>query len=262
MADTLTVATLNSWKCDGEYRKRVGIITGQACDLKPDILLMQEAFIAPEMGLNTAERVADALGYNLALHPARTYPRRVEGEKTPSSSGLAILSRGTITDSRIIPLESDKMDGERISQIAEIEIDGLRVLAINMHLTFLEDGDPMRQREMEQTLEALPDLSVFDLAVMGGDFNCPPDSPPMQWLLNEAPIEITECCQSAGLAFNTIEHDWTDGPAQIDYLCRVGPSAFKIARVRRVFDVTDPEHGILPSDHYGVWAKLSRKERG
>jgi endonuclease/exonuclease/phosphatase family metal-dependent hydrolase len=251
-----TIVTLNSWKCDGDYRKRVEIITRQALDLRPDILLLQEAFIAPELGLSTAQTVADALGYHCAIHPARTYPRRVDGEKTPSSSALAILTSGDILSSEKIALESDKEDGERISQIAEINLEESRILIVNTHLTYLEDADPMRQREMEQTLAALPDLTGYDLAVMGGDFNCPPDSPPMKWLLNDAPIPVTEACQASGLAFNTIDHDWTDGPAQIDYLCKIGGGDYRFGRVRRTFDVVDPEHDILPSDHYGIWTKF------
>jgi len=257
MADRVTAATLNTWKGDGDYRRRVELICDKAKTLCLDILLLQESFEATALGLDTAKAVSDALGFSMAIQRARLKEREVEGVWGETGSGLAILTRGKILSDTRIALDADAEDGERISQAVEIALDGLNMLIVNTHLTYLKNADAMRRRELEQTLTALPDLSQYDLVLMGGYLNCRPDSAPIQWLLGEAPVAVEEACAATGMFFNTVERDGGRS-RQIDYLFRLGNSDFRFNRVRRVFDGRDLETDILPSDHFGVWARLTR----
>ena len=259
---TFTVCTLNTWKCDGRYRDRLELMTAEACRLRPDILLLQEAFAAPSLGLDTAAHLARALGYGFAVAPARAKPRLFEGAAVDSVSGLAVLSRGDIRSSRTVPLSDDARDGERISQVVELVLDGLRLLLVNMHLVYLPDCDDLRRVEMEETFAALPPLDDYDAAILAGDFNCAPDSAPIRWLLEESGLRIADACAAAGADFITREQGSTRPAMRMDdiFLLETGKeSRFRVDRVERVFQTPDPTLGILPSDHYGVLATLERR---
>lgn len=262
----LSITTLNTWKCDGRYAERLELMAAGLARLRPDVLLLQEAFAAPAAGLDTAAHLARALGYRYAVAEARVKQRRLGGQWLDSSSSLAALTRGAIRDSRAVKLSGDPEDGERLSQIVEIEIDSARLLVANLHLTYLPDRDALRRTELEETLAALPDPASFDAALLAGDFNCPPNSPPMAWLLQESGFRVTDPCAEAGKHFVTHERQPDLGrPAQrIDYVLQIeDPAAMAplaIASVDRVLDVPDPALGITPSDHYGVSVTLARRE--
>jgi len=261
-----SLTTLNTWKCDGRYTDRLGLMTGALCRMRPDILLLQEAFAAPAADAGTAEHLAAALGYALAAVPARAKRRSLDGRWLDSTSGLAVLTRGTIRDSRAVPLPAPEADGERVSQIAEIELDGARLLIVNVHLTYLPEEDGTRRREIADTLAALPDISGFDATLMAGDFNCPPDSAPMRWLMTDSGFDVTDPCLAEGKEFVThVAQPDLGRPAQrIDYALQIerpdAPSALSIGQVARVLDAPDPVLGITPSDHYGVSVTLRRRK--
>lgn len=256
---SFTVCTLNTWKCDGRYRDRLALMEAEARRLRPDILLLQEAFAAPSLGLDTTMRVAGALGHDFAGAPARAKLRGFEGAAVASISGLAVLSRGDIQSSRAVPLPEDARDGERIAQIVEIMLHGRRLLVVNMHLVYLPDRDDLRRAELEATLAALPPLDRYDAAVMAGDFNCPPDSPPIRWLMEQSGRRVVDACTAAGVEFITHEKSRSRPAQRIDYifLLETGSGAgVRIATAGRVFETRDPALGILPSDHYGVLARI------
>ena len=167
---TLSVITLNTWKCDGRYRDRLRLMAAEAKRLSPDILLLQEAFSAPATATtpsaDTAAHLAETLSCALAIEPARDKIREFEGATVQSRSGLAILSRGEIRSSRAVTLPVPEKDDDRISQIAEIDIDGVRLLVVNTHLTHVRDQDSLRQQEIAATLAALPPLEGYDAVLV------------------------------------------------------------------------------------------------
>ena len=256
-ADPFTVCTLNTWKCDGRYRDRLGLMAAEARRLVPDVLLLQEAFAAPALGLDTAAHLARTLGCGFAGAPARAKSRDFEGTPVDSISGLAVLSRGAVRSSRAVPLQADARDGERISQVVELTLDGARLLVVNMHLVYLPDRDDLRREQIEATLAALPPLDRYDAAILAGDFNCPPDSVPIRWLLTESGHRVTDACAAAGADFITREANARRPAQRIDriFLVETGAApAVRVSKVERVFETRDPALGILPSDHYGVMA--------
>lgn len=261
---SLSVVTLNTWKCDGDYRSRLRAMAAEARRLSPDILMLQEAFAAPASegtgDADTAAHLALAMNCGFAGAPARDKEREFEGKSVRSISGLAVIGRGEIATSRSVPLPAPPEDDERISQIVEMTVDGKRLLAVNTHLTHVADADDARQEEIEKTLAALPPLDDFDAALLAGDFNCPPDSGPIRWLLNEAAIKAIDVCAEAGADMITRDTSSHHPPRQIDFifLLETGKGTpVAIDGVRRVFDTPDPASRVLPSDHYGVMAEIT-----
>jgi endonuclease/exonuclease/phosphatase family metal-dependent hydrolase len=254
MAD-ITVLTLNSWKGDGDYPKRLELIRHGIATLRPDICLLQESLAAGALGWDTAEHLAEALGYRLAFAPARDKKRLIDGHPVVSQSGLALLTRGRIGTGRTVPLPDAPEDGERIAQIVEVTLAGARLLVVNIHLTYLPGRDELRQAELAAALAALPPLVGYDAAILGGDFNCPPDSAPIRWLLSEPDRAVTDT--AAGAGFITHEASSSRPAQRIDYIFLIdaGRPARAIETIR-VLDAPDPETGLLPSDHYGVLSRI------
>ncbi len=260
----ITVVTLNSWKGDGRYRDRLRLMAAEAKRLSPDILLLQEAFSAPATtttgAADTAPHLAKTLNCGYAAAPSRDKERDFEGTMVRSLSGLAILSRGKIASSLTVALPAPDEDDERISQIAEIEIDGARLLIVNTHLTHVLDRDDSRLAEIAATLAALPPLESYDAALFAGDFNCPPDSPPIQWLLGKSGVRVTDVCAAAGVDFITNAGSARRPPRRIDHIFLLetsGSPRVIVEETRRVFENRDATLDILPSDHYGVLTRIA-----
>ncbi|MGA0314279.1 MAG: endonuclease/exonuclease/phosphatase family protein [Alphaproteobacteria bacterium] len=252
---SVTIATLNTWKGEGAYTHRVQLIKEQAREIQPDIFFLQETLKTNTLGLDTSEFLANRLNLSTASQPARQKKRMVENAFVDSTSGLSVLTRGQILSNKRFELESDQADGERISQFVEIKLEGLLLLAINTHLTFLKNSDGIRLRELKQTLEAIENSQKYDLVILGGDFNCTPDSKPIAWLQTSAPIVFEEACRSMGARIHTVERK--NRLDQIDYIFQLKGKKFRFESVRRVFDIWCPNRKTFPSDHFGVCTKLS-----
>jgi len=252
---SLKICTLNTWKCDGRYRDRLKLMAAETARIKPDILMLQEAFAAGED--DTAATLAAAMDGTVAAAPARDKERDFGGRTVRSTSGLAFITTGEIVSSRAVSLPVPDADDNRISQIAEIEIGGKRLLAVATHLTHITEADSERQAEIEATLAALPDLSGYDAALFAGDFNCRPETPPIRWLLEESGVGAIDVCAAAGMEIVTRDTSSRYPPCRIDHIFLLDTgSPVAIDRVTRVYDTRDPTLGIFPSDHYGVMAEL------
>ena len=251
----ISFVTLNTWKGDGAYIDRIKLIREQAAHLKADIMLLQEVFEAESCGYNTAKYLAENLGMAFAAQPARRKVRRVGNAGIITSSGLAVLTRGKIISNDLLTLDSDPIDGERISQFVEIKLKNIHILVVNTHLTHLENRDQLRIEQLTQTLNCLGNTEKYDLIVLGGDLNCFPDSKPVSWLHDTHLIETQEACHHLGKSFGTINSGADQ--KQVDYIFKLGNSRFQLEDVRRVFDRSCPTKNIYPSDHFGVWARFS-----
>ena len=245
VADRVNIATLNTWKGSKPYLQRLELICNQARLLSPNILLLQEALEVPTLGYDTADSVSNMLGYKLVIQSARLKERKISGSLYKSSSNLSILTRGQIVSSIHITLSTDDAEGERISQVAEIILDNMRILVVNIHLTYLPKADCLRRQELEDTIRCLPPIGNFDLAIMGEDFNSAPESPEIKWLLTETPFLVEEACMTKSTPITTVERDEYQ-PQQIDYLFKLGTSKLKFSKVHRVFDQPHKDSGLMP----------------
>ena len=57
-SDTLSLITLNTWKCDGDYPRRLTLMRRELARLDPDILALQEVFVDAESQVGTAATLA------------------------------------------------------------------------------------------------------------------------------------------------------------------------------------------------------------
>tara|TARA_R110002110_G_scaffold138495_2_gene324419 strand:- start:1745 stop:2275 length:531 start_codon:yes stop_codon:yes gene_type:complete len=112
----ISIVTLNTWKGDGDYRRRMVATVDLLAGLEPDIVLLQEAFAVPSRRISTAKTLSSALGLHCAYHPAREKTRSFEGQDVLSQSGLAVLARNQILSSRAVTVPADARDGERIAR--------------------------------------------------------------------------------------------------------------------------------------------------
>ncbi|WP_420563155.1 endonuclease/exonuclease/phosphatase family protein [Thalassobaculum sp.] len=230
----MRILTWNTWKNAPPYRARLEAMISAAAAARPDIVLLQEAFVGG--GCDTAASIAGALGMRCLAAPARPKPRPSEdGTMVDSTNGLALLSREAASAHRVIALPPHPDDPDRIAQIARI--DGLDV--VNLHLTHLTDGDHLRR---DQILRVLDVLDPEAPTLLGGDLNAEPGDAALGALL------------AAGFRDLAAERpEPTMAGRRIDFLsARSLPPASATTRLVGA----EPVDGVAGSDHAGVLAEL------
>ncbi len=261
----LSIITLNTWKCDGEYRVRLRLMAEGLAALKPDIVLLQECFSAKDSEANTAQHLAETLGLNGYFQSAREKVREFEGKNDVTHSGLAVLSRYSLEPVSAIHLPSDPADGQRVAQFVSVKTDDSPILVVNTHLTYLPDAHELRTKEMQMIVTRIREDQDHDTAILGGDFNALPDSPVIKWLTGlrnlhaidlgaagsnnqAAPTKLEKKGDNKGTALNRIDY--------LFLIPRGRKSRFEIASSDVVLNTPDPLTGQFPSDHLGVRAIL------
>ncbi|MDZ4317608.1 MAG: endonuclease/exonuclease/phosphatase family protein [Phenylobacterium sp.] len=242
----MRIVTLNTWKNEGQYERRLALMAEGLGELEPDVVCLQECFQAD--GFDTARHLADALGLDAALAPARHKLRAHQGRRIESASGLAILRRNGALASGRLALPSDPADGERIGQWADVA-PGLRVL--NLHLTHLRgpQASSLRAAQLAKALAAArrPGAGL----IVAGDLNAPADAP-----------DLAQIAAALDLAAAPTLQGERDGhpayPGAIDHLALVDSGGWAIRRRFRALDRPDAE-GWHPSDHAAVVADLERR---
>lgn len=240
----MRVVTLNTWKGDGAYAARLTAMTEGLARLQPDVVLLQEVFDAPSLGLHTGARLADHLGLHAIHLPLRDKKRSVEGLQAESRSGLSVLSRHPIRDSLSIPLPSHAKDGERAALVAEITTPSGPLTVTNLHLTHLDEPD-LRQRQLTAAQLVAKRAGT---ALIGGDFNAAIESFALEkngW---------RDCRTELGQAARSTLVGHPDGPC-LDHLLWSGhgrtPKSWRIDLDR----VTADGHPMF-SDHCAVVVEM------
>jgi len=258
--DTVTVVTLNTWKCDGDYFARVQAIAEGLKALDADIVLLQEVFASADGAIHTGEAVRERLRLPHVHAPARRKARALAGHDLESTSGLSVLTRLPVTEDDVLALPSDPADGERIAQIVTLDWNGGPLVVVNTHLTHLAGADALRIRQLAAIAEAVPEGVP---AIMGGDMNAEPDDAPIRWLHEDSGLTVADAWGAAGGPQPTLTATdrTTLSEGCIDYLfalARDGSAALAITEAGRVLDTPDPATGTMPSDHAGVRAVFRR----
>lgn len=186
----MRIVSLNTWKCDGAYRQRLGLMAEGLAALAPDVLLLQEVFATEDGEVDTATFLARALAMHVAVAPARCKPRWIEGQSRLSTSGLAVLSRYSLPSWKVLELPSDEADGERIALLASISQGKQEMWLANLHLTHLPEAGILRTRQLQSCLTALAALAGKTPCLIGGDFNAAASSPELACFL-QAPWRLT-----------------------------------------------------------------------
>jgi endonuclease/exonuclease/phosphatase family metal-dependent hydrolase len=244
---SLRVVSLNVWKNDGDFPRRLAGVITFLREVRPDIVCLQECFAAPDLRVDVAQILAEAIGLAGFAAPARKKVRLHRATPVSSSSGLAVLARAAPV-LETLRLPDDPRDGERIAQRAAFP-DGLSLL--NVHLTHLpgEDGARLRAAQIQA---ALGFAARGDDLLVCGDFNAGDDAPELAALFGRADRDLGPDASLAALS--TLRA--APGMRAIDHciLLRAG-GRWRISALRHGLDAdVDP----WPSDHLAVIADLVR----
>jgi endonuclease/exonuclease/phosphatase family metal-dependent hydrolase len=239
----MRVVTLNTWKNEGDYGRRLPLMRDGLAAMAPDIVCLQECFVAE--GFDTAAWLAAELGLDLHAAPARAKLRRQGGRDLYSTSGLAILVRGT-AQSALQPLTSDPTDGERIAQRLDLVVGGRPLRVLNLHLTHLRNAAPLREAQLVEALE-WAESGLAGGLVVAGDLNATAADPALR-PLGLAPRPSTLQGARVGSVIC--------GTLAIDHcvLWRRGP--WRESGPLRGCDTPDPD-GWFASDHAAVGITLA-----
>ena len=230
----MRILTWNTWKNTPPYSARLAAMTRAAEAARPDILLLQEAFVGA--GADTARHLARALGLHCVAAPSRAKRRVHEGAMVASTNGLAILSRQAAASSRIIALPGHPDDPDRIAQVARIGA----LTVVNLHLTHLvSGGDALRRGQARHLLDR---LEADTPTLLGGDLNAEAVDPAVSALRQAGFRDLAEA-----------RPDPTIDGRRIDFLMT---RAMTLSSVETVLVGADPVDGVAPSDHAGVLAEL------
>lgn len=248
----LKIATLNTWNCQGELNERLALMKTGLLELEADIILLQEVFIEHSLGMNTARELADHLDMESAVVLARKKHRRHQGQDVVCFSALGLLTRGRITRNDAVRLPDDPRDGDRMGQIAEINLDGHDILLANVHLSHLKREDRLRDAQLNVLLDHLNTAQRrHDLCLLGGDLNLNAGHPILCQLANtqgfinaSATLKQTQRTSlnkvnGAGSSAGIIDHLLVRSPTH---------SLDEITACLRLGD-KDPQTGHFPSDH-------------
>lgn len=90
--DRMRIATLNTWKNEGDLSARLAAMAAGLRVLAPDVLLLQEVFRTADGAADTGRDLAAALGLALAYAPARAIDClfSLGAPVPPAAHGLAL----------------------------------------------------------------------------------------------------------------------------------------------------------------------------
>ncbi len=197
---------------------------------------------------NTAHFLAAEMNMAYTYHPQRTKTRRLDGEQVLCSSGLAILSNHPIVWSERFVLPCDPRDGERIAQFAEIRIDRVRLLVVNLHLSHLEFADNLRRQQLDCVINRMTGAWDHDHILLGGDFNAAADAQLFEAFTDYPNVAATRALSDAPIGLG------------VDHLFAVrrrDAEPFLLSQATPAHDTIDDETGIQASDHMAVQAWLT-----
>jgi endonuclease/exonuclease/phosphatase family metal-dependent hydrolase len=266
---TLRLVTINTWKCDGAYHRRLDHLQRSLHHLRPDVICCQEVFQSRDGQYHTGRFLADRLGLNVQSLPLRRKKRRLNGAWRDSYSGLAILSSWTIATHTALCLPTRPEDGDRYALLAVLQQAGNSVLVINTHLSHLPDAASLRIAQLETILSQPEIRAGHDAVFLCGDLNATPQSREVQCLTHYPDLVVRGAVarSDAMVTFPTsVVHPGEDAKPvgkRIDYIFCLSPSASdgpRIEDARVVLDRPSPE-GIFASDHYGVQVDAALRQR-
>jgi endonuclease/exonuclease/phosphatase family metal-dependent hydrolase len=264
MTQSLRIVTLNTWKGEGDYPRRLALIEAGLAELNADIICLQECLKVRERGFDTGAFLGDQLGLHVVQAEAREKARSIGSESVLSTSGLAILSRKPSQSTLVLPLETDDADGGRCLLMAGFDYDSEQVWVGNLHASHLRDqrGADLRRCQIHQTLTALAALPSGPV-ILAGDFNAPLDAPECMSLLAAAELDWgPDSISSLPPTINEGLRSHSPSQARaIDHilLLRAG-MAWRVARRQRALDTAAPDDGQYPSDHAAIVVDLVKTE--
>ena len=277
----LTCVTLNIWNRFGPWEDRLPRIRDGLRDLSADFVGMQEVLVMEEPAFDQNALIGEGL-----------YPHVAWGKcsKNPHPVGNSILSRFPIKERASFDLPDGGTEEHRVLVHALLETPFGDVPVFVTHLNWkLNEGHVRvaQVKELAAILAVKAPKNGFPPILMG-DFNAEPDSDEIRYLrgltgLGGKCVYFADCFAAAGET--KIENDGSarhhgqgiqaaygatfsrdnafamlchEPNRRIDYVFVRGPDdRGRGEPLESKVCMNVATSGIHPSDHYGVWAKLS-----
>ena len=227
----------------------INAVTKVLNELKPDLVALQEV----DRGTKRAGRkdIAMILGKNLGMHYMFGAAIPLQG----GEYGDAILSRWPITPEAHLTLPSSPNREKRSLIAGRVEIPDRQGGALWFGSTHFDhmDGDADRLLQAKAVLEAIQQTQLS--AVVAGDFNCEPDSPPFR-ILSGRLLDTRKDHRPPS-------YDSVHPKTNIDGVLASPQTAWKVIETKTGAEIraNDPEWGELlkiASDHLPVLVVLER----
>jgi endonuclease/exonuclease/phosphatase family metal-dependent hydrolase len=257
---TITLLTINTWKCDGDYYGRMQALANGLAETDAQVILCQECFRTVEGRVDTLAWLSETLGLPYLFVPCRRKMRQLGNKWMASDSGLGVLTKLPVLKSGSFSLPSNPEDGGRMAQLVTLQVSpGRSMLLINVHLTHLGDED-LRRLQLRSVIEEARGC-VADLRIIGGDWNTPVGSPVLREFMEEAPA--ADCYTLGGgeeprvsllSPFRTGHYHCVDHFFSLPVSGRTTYPRFTGAAI--VLNGPDADNGLYPSDHFGIRVTL------
>ena len=257
----LSVVTINTWKCDGDYFNRMLLMVEELKAIAPDIIACQECFQTKDENADTLNYLAEQLGMYQTFLPGREKSRYFDGGWRDSLSGLGILSRFPLTELPPVLLPLTSEDDERKLQQAIVTLpNGEHVLITNLHLTHISDAENTRLLQIEKLAFVINQNQTHQNHFICGDFNATSSS-----------LEI-ESLQALSNIFDLYEEGDGDKPCIslapeyhhfervcVDFIfAQALPNAtkHKVIKSSIVLKQYSEAFKTYPSDHFGIFVEI------
>lgn len=256
----ICLATLNTWKCDGDYLNRLDVLVKELRKTQPHILLLQEVFQSTDNIYDTSGYISEKLDYCFTSSRSRPKKRLLNNILIDSFSNVSIVSKYPILNRYVIPLPSNPEDGGREAIAAEILIDSKKILVCSVHLSHLKGGDDLRMQQLMHILNQPFMVNDYDGIFIGGDFNFIINDEYLAGLpQTKFQIEDTHVYE---IEFNGPKYTFSYGKSsrKIDHilqLCLKRKKMLEISDSKIIFHIADPDYGIKASDHNGVMININ-----
>lgn len=261
----LKLVSINTWKCDGDYHRRMDILTEQLKEIAPDIICCQEAFQSHDGITDTLKRLSHTLNMSSCFAPLRNKTRQFSGRPTPSASGLGILSKFDFSSAQLLAFPDHPKDRDRAAQLATFIIGDKKILLVNTHLTHLKNKSDLRLNQVKTLINEITAYNGIDLTLICGDFNAIPESSEIQYATTHSQTQFLDMldCFSNAENLDTCpaylpEQIPPFPPKRIDYIFTTASEVdFDSGDIHAGLVLNQPSHdGLFASDHYGVYVDI------
>lgn len=267
----LRVATYNVWNAKRSWSRRLAGVVEELAHLDADVVALQEAPVEAAPGLPLHQFLREQTTYPHILH--LPYPGPADKREWPE--GLAFLSKLPIEDVRVNWEDGQPTDNSWAGRIV-VSLEGRPLGITNVHLDWRHAAS--RERHIVRIVRDLIEAHPCDLDLLCGDFNDDGDAPTLQFLAGRTSLDgyLTH--------WRDLSAEWHAGrgerpPVTLDFehnprwaSMQISDSSKRFDRIYlRTADVAsappilhvglfgkEPTNslGIVPSDHYGLFADL------
>jgi endonuclease/exonuclease/phosphatase family metal-dependent hydrolase len=244
--DPLHIATLNIRNLADRWEERLPLLLADMAALQPDLLGLQEVVYPLQQ-----DRVLGAAGVG-------------RYESTRGWAGRPEYGNALLVREPLVAGDAERLDLGLTRSATRVRIalpEGATLLAVVTHLHHVTADEAERDEQARLLVDWVADAPSVDAQVVMGDFNAEPNEPTYARMraagfrsayaeANGAEPDVT---WPSGLEAPAKD---TDGPPGcLDYIWVRGPVTVESCRL--VFDrPAVDDHGLYPSDHLGLAARL------